>query len=403
MSIQSFIIPRYVYFGWGSLEVIKHFSYFNFKKAVIVTDKVCTNLGFTDKVAGYLKDAGIAVAVFDDCEMDPSRENVLAGAAFMEQEKPDVIVGLGGGSAIDAGKGMWVKYEYPNSTWEELFVPGSGIPGSGGVPPLRKKAKYVAIATTSGTASEMSLASVVTNRNVHPNKKDFTLSYEVTPDIAICDPELPSSMPANVTANTGYDVLVHACEAYVSKGRSDLTNAMAIGTTKQAFEWLPRAYANGSDPLAREKMHNASLMAGFTFTQTALGLCHSCAHSIGAEWHIPHGLANALMSIPVIQYNTPVVGERYGDLARACGKETSNALDGARAYIEAMRELKYAINLPTSIKEIGVNEEEFFQKIQGVAENAMNDGSTPTNPRVPCKEDVVKILTAAYYGTDLKL
>lgn len=399
MSYQSFIIPRHIYFGWGSVEVLRHYNY---KKAVIVTDKVCSKLGFVDKVASYLKEAGTAVAVFDDVEMDPSRENVLAGAAFMTKEQPDVIVGLGGGSAIDAAKGMWVWYEYPNSKWEELFVPGSGIPGSGGVPPMRKKAHYIAVATTSGTASEMSLAAVVTNRSVHPNKKDFTLSYEVTPDVAICDPEFPSHMPANVTANTGYDVLVHACEAYVSKGRSDLTDGMAIATTKQAYAWLPKAYAAGDDPVAREKMHNASLMAGFTFTQTALGLCHSCAHSIGAEWHIPHGLANALMSVPVVQYNAPIVSARYGDLARACGKEPKTDLEGALKYIEAMKELKYAVNLPVSIQAAGVDEKEFFSKIDGVAINAMNDGSTPTNPRVPTKEDVIKILTAAYYGVDLK-
>lgn len=403
MNFNSFIVPRYIYFGWGSLEVLKYFDYFGFTKAAIIVDKACNERGQADLVASYLKEAGMEVVINDDVEADPSRQNILRGAAWLEKEKPDFIIGLGGGSAIDAGKGMWCKYEYPEKTWEELFVPGNGIPGSGGVPPLRKKARYCGIATTSGTACEMSLASVITNRDIHPNKKDFTLSYEITPDFAIADPQLCMSMPANVTANTGYDVLVHACEAYVSLGRSDLTNGMAIATTKQAYEWLPRAVANGDDKIAREKMHNASLMAGFTFTQTALGLCHSNAHAIGAEWHIPHGLANALCSIPAIQYNAPSVPERYADLARACGKDPKTALEGPILYIEAMKELKKAIGLPMSIKELGIDEKEFFDKIDGVAQNAMNDGSTPTNPRPATLEACKAILTAAYYGTDLKL
>lgn len=387
-----FRIPRDIVFGWGSLAYLKSLDG---KKAFIVTDKIMQSLGFVDKVKGYLADAGIASAVFDEVEPDPSRQTIKKGAKLMLDFKPDLIIGLGGGSCIDAGKGMWIFYEYPDAKWEDIFVPFTGVPK------LRNKARYIAIPSTSGTATEVTLAAVVTNRDVVPNVKDFTLSYEVTPDIAICDPELPSTMPPVVTANTGFDVIVHATEAYVSVNATDLTDPIAIRAFAQAYEWLPKAFANGSNKVAREKMHNASLMAGFTFTNTALGLCHSTAHQIGAEYHIPHGRANAIMLPYVVQYNASAAGARYGDLARAIGYESKTPLEGAQKFVQALRDMQKILGIEGNLKEAGVNEDDFMKKVDGLTKNAMADGSTPANPRVPTLDDIKNIFISAYHGKDM--
>jgi len=390
--MQWFRIPRDIVFGENSLEYLKEMEG---KKAVIVTDKIMVELGFVDKVKGYLAEAGIESTVFDEVEPDPSRQTVLKGAKLMLEFGPDLIVGLGGGSSIDAGKGMWIMYEYPGSKWEDIFVPFTGVPK------LRKKARYIAIPSTSGTATEVTLAAVVTNRDVEPNTKEFTLSYEVTPDIAICDPELPSTMPPSITANTGFDVIVHAVEAYVSLGASDITDTIALGAASMAYKWLPIAYANGANKVARDKMHTASLMAGFTFTNTALGLVHSTAHQIGAEFGIPHGRANAIMFPYVIQYNTPAAAERYADMARAFGFDSNDPFEGTGKFIEAIRNLQKILGIPSSLKDAGVNEADFLKALDGLTKNAMNDGSTPTNPRVPTLEDIKNIFLCAYYGKDM--
>ncbi len=393
MAYQGFRIPRDIFFGWGSLEYLKELEG---KKAVIVTDKVCVGLGFPEKVQAYLKEAGIDSVVFSEVETDPSRQTVKKGAEFMLKHEPDWIIGLGGGSCIDAGKGMWIFYEYPDANWDDLWVPFTGVPK------LRNKAKYIAIPSTSGTATEVTLAAVITNRDVVPNVKDFTLSYEVTPDIAICDPELPSTMPPRITANTGFDVLVHATEAYVSRNASDLTDPIALRVCQMVFEWLPKAYANGDDRLAREKMHNASLMAGFTFTNTALGIVHSTAHQIGAEYGIPHGLANAIMMPYVVQFNMAAAADRYSDIVKAVGDyDGQTSIEGALKFVEYIRDLQKVLSMPTTIKQMGVDEADFKSKLEMLAKNAIADGSTPPNPRTPSVDDIKNIYMCAYNGIDV--
>ncbi|HHW45154.1 MAG TPA: iron-containing alcohol dehydrogenase [Desulfotomaculum sp.] len=387
-----FRIPRDIVFGWGCLEYLKQLDG---KKAVIVTDKVMQQLGFVEKVKSYLAEAGIKSTVFDEVEPDPSRQTVKKGAKLMLEYQPDLIVGLGGGSAIDAGKAMWIFYEHPDVTWEQIFVPFTGVPK------LRNKARYVAIPSTSGTATEVTLAAVITNRDVHPNVKDFTLSYEVTPDIAICDPELPSTMPPIVTANTGFDVIVHAVEAYVSVNATDVTDPIAVSAATMAYKWLPLAFANGSNKEAREKMHTSSLMAGFTFTNTALGLVHSTAHQIGAEYRIPHGRANAVMLPYVVQYNTPAAAARYADVARAFGYDSTDPYEGTAKFIKAIRDLQKLLGIPACLKDAGIDEQDFLNKVDMLAQNAMKDGSTPANPRVPTVEEIKKIFLCAYYGNDV--
>lgn len=387
-----FRIPKDIVFGWGCLAYLKELEG---TKAVIVTDKIMQSLGFVEKVKAYLKEAGIESAVFDEVEPDPSRQTVMKGVEVMRQFQPDLIIGLGGGSSMDAGKAMWIFYEYPDVAWEEIFVPFTGVPK------LRKKARYVAIPSTSGTATEVTLAAVVTNRDVTPNVKDFTLSYEVTPDIAICDPELPSTMPPVITANTGFDVIVHAVEAYVSVNATDVTDPIAVASATMAYKWLPKAFANGTNKEAREKMHTASMMAGFTFTNTALGLVHSCAHQIGAEYGVPHGRANAMMMPFVVQYNAPAAASRYADMARAFGFDSKDPLEGTVKFVEALRGLQKILGIPACLKDAGIDEADFLSKVDQLAENAMKDGSTPANPRIPTLEEIKNILRCAYYGKDM--
>ncbi|BAF58669.1 MAG: iron-containing alcohol dehydrogenase [Pelotomaculum sp.] len=387
-----FRVPRDIVFGWGSLEYLKELEG---KRAFIVTDKTMQELGFVDKVKSYLAEAGIESAVFNEVEPDPSRQTVKKGARLMEQFQPDLIVGLGGGSSLDAGKGMWIFYEYPDAKWEDIFVPFTGVPK------LRNKARYVAIPSTSGTATEVTLAAVITNRDVVPNVKDFTLSYEVTPDIAICDPELPSTMPPAVTANTGFDVIVHAVEAYVSVNATDVTDPIALRSAAMAYKWLPLAFANGGNKEAREKMHTASLMAGFTFTNTALGLVHSTAHQIGAEYGVPHGRANAIMLPYVVQYNAPAAAARYADMAQAFGYASTDPFEGTVKFIDAVRKLQKILGIPACLKDAGIKEEDFLKKVDMLTKNAMNDGSTPANPRVPTLAEIKNIFLCAYYGNDV--
>jgi len=387
-----FMIPKNIQFGWGCLEYVKQLDG---KRAFIVSDQTMKQLGFIDKVKGYLTEAGIESTSFDDVEPDPSRQTVKKGVKLMLDFKPDIIIGLGGGSCIDAGKAMRVLYEYPDLTWDEMFVPITGVPKLG------KKAIYVAIPSTSGTATEVTLAAVVTNRDVIPNVKDFTLSYEVTPDIAICDPELPSKMPPTVTANTGFDVLVHVSESYVSVNATDITDPLCLKVAGMVQKWLPIAFANGENMEAREKMHTASLMAGFTFTNTALGICHSCAHQIGAEFGIPHGRSNAIILPYVVQYNTPGAAERYADLARAMGYDSVEPFEGAKQFVKALQNLQKVLGIPSTLKDAGVDEKHLMKVLDGLAKNAMADGSTPPNPRVPSLDDLKNIFVCAYHGRDV--
>jgi alcohol dehydrogenase class IV len=382
--MKSFRVPKDIVFGWGSLAYLKEVKG---EKAFIVTDKVIENLGFVAKVKGLLEEAGLQTMVFSETEPDPSRDTVEKGTALMQEFKPDWIVGLGGGSSIDAAKGMWVLYEYPDLTWDQVF----GI-----VPPLRKKARFIAIATTSGTGSEVTCASVITNRSVEPHVKNVIASPEISADIAITDPELASQMPPKVTAATGMDVLTHAIESYTSIAATEIDKAIAIRAIQMVFRSLPKAYADGRNQQAREDMHTASLMAGMAFTNSFLGIVHSLAHQLGSQYGVPHGAANSLMLPYVIKFNAIAVGDLYAEIADALNIKYEDKRDAVNKLVEAIFQLQKDVGQPQVIKDAGVDEKTFFDRLDATAQNALNDICTYCNPRVPSVEDMKQLYIEAY-------
>jgi alcohol dehydrogenase class IV len=378
--MASFIIPREIYFGPGCLETL---SKIKARKAVIVTGgnsmKKC---GVIDKTIRYLQKANISTAVFDGVEPDPSLETVAEGVKVFNAEQPDLILGLGGCSAIDAAKAMWVFYEYPETAFEEIIPPFQ-------IKPLRKKARFVAIPSTSGTGTEVTCVSVITDRK--KGVKYPLVSYELCPDIAIVDGELCVSMPAHVTAHTGMDALAHDCEAFVSTLASNYSDALALESVKLIFEYLPSVYRAPQDMNARQSMHNASCLAGMSFTNAFLGIVHSMAHQLGGMFGIPHGCANALLLPNVIRFNSRVT-DKYAVLARLIGVKTVDA------FVDAVEKLRSSVGIARSIKEWGVGEDLWRDKLEIMSQNAMTDPCTGSNPRKPEQEDIRKIYECCYQG-----
>ncbi len=385
--MKSFIVPRDIIFGWGSLSFL---SRLKGKRAFIVTDPVIAEVGLLDKVQSHLQQGGLEVQAFTGVEPDPSRELIEKGAGLMRAFEPDWIIALGGGSAIDAAKVMWVFYEHPGITWEKIIKK---------VPALRNKAKLIAVSTTSGTGSEVTSVAVITNRSVQPHVKDMIISREIGPDIAIADPELASTMPPGVTAATGMDVLSHAVEGFVSTIASEIDRALALKVVQMVFHSLPKAYANGRNKQAREEMHTASLMAGMVFTNTSLGVTHALAHQLGSEFGVPHGMGNSLLLPYVVQYNSIAVAELYAELAGALNLQFNDNREAADKLANAMFQLQKDIGLPRTIKEYGIDEASFNNALDHLAQNAMRDITIRTNPRLPTLQDLKNLLITAYTGS----
>lgn len=383
MDLKWFRVPKDIVFGKGTLEYL---STLKGKKAILVTGgRSMKRFGFLDQAKAYLEKAGMEVTIFDGVEPNPSVETVEKGAKAMQDFEPDWIVAIGGGSALDAAKIMWAFYEYPELKFEDIIEPGS-------MPTLRKKAKFVAIPSTSGTASEITAFSVITDTKAHI--KYPIVSYEITPDVAILDPELPAKMPPHITANTGMDVLAHAIEAWVSTTASNYTDALALRAIQLVFEHLPIAVANGEDLDAREAMHDASTLAGMAFTNASLGLVHSLAHKIGGEFGVTHGLANAILMPYIIQYNRKAT-DKVAELEKILG------IDDLAA---AVKELNKKVNVPLRFKdvtEVEMDEKKFEEVLERMSKNAFDDPCTLTNPRQSSAEDVAKIYKAAFYGEDI--
>jgi len=393
VNMRWFKVPPKVYF---EPHALRYLSKVQGRRAVIVTDDVMVKLGFVERCEKQLAKAGIEVQVFDQVEPDPSVETVRKGYELMERFEPDLIIALGGGSPIDAAKGMWLFYEAPETRFEDLHLKFQDIRKRAfRFPHLGKRATFIAIPTTSGTGSEVTAFAVITDKD--KGIKYPLADYELTPDIAIIDPELVMTVPPSVTADTGMDVLVHAIEAYVSVMASDYTDALALRAIEQVFEYLPRAYRDGSDALAREKMHNASCMAGMAFTNAFLGINHSMAHVLGGKFHIPHGRANAILLPHVIRYNaskpTKLVPypkynkyrapERYADIARRLGLAASTPQEGVESLIQAVIDLRRELDIPPTIQAAGVSEAEFRAVVKEMADKAFADQCTVTNPRLP--------------------
>lgn len=391
--MNRFTLPRDIYWGRGSLEFLKTLEG---KKAILVLGGgSMKKFGFVDKVLGYLKEAGIETELFENVEPDPSVETVMAGAEAMRKFEPDWIISMGGGSPIDAAKAMWVFYEYPDTSFEEIIQPFS-------FPKLRKKAKFLAIPSTSGTATEVTAFSVITDNQ--KGTKYPLADFNITPDIAVVDPELAETMPPKLTSYTGMDALTHAIEAYVSTLNGPFTDPLAIQAIQMIIKYLPDSF-NG-DKNAREQMHYAQCLAGMAFSNALLGITHSMAHKTGPVYstgHIPHGCANAIYLPYVIKYNAKeeVAEERYAQIAKAIKLEGADNKALVDALCKKIQEFNDKMNIPKTLKEFGIIEEEFLDKLDKVSELAVQDACTGSNPRKIDPSQMAQLLKATYYGTEV--
>ncbi len=412
-NMQWFKIPEKIYFQPGSVQYLSKMP--GISRALIVTDEMMVKLGYVEKVLYHLRKREgrnyVHSEIFDRVLPDPTVDTVIEGAKVAEDFKPDVIIALGGGSAIDAAKAIWLFYEHPETDFNDLRMKFMDIRKRVfKFPPLGTKAKLVAIPTTSGTGSEVTSFAVITD----PEKETkYPLAdYELTPDVAIIDPEFVQTVPPHVTADTGMDVLTHAIEAYVSVMASDYTDALAMKAIQLVFEYLPKVYMNGNDAKAREKMHNASCIAGMAFTNAFLGINHSLAHKLGGEFHIPHGRANAVLLPHVIRYNSErptkfnafpkyehyIADEKYAEIARFLGLPCSSTEEGINSLISAISDLMKQLHMPLSIRECGVPEDKFMQALDELADKAFEDQCTTANPRMPLVSELKDIYLKAYYG-----
>ena len=386
--MSRFTLPRDIYYGPNALENLKNLK--GTRAVLVLGGGSMKRFGFVDKAVGYLKEAGIETKLVENVEPDPSVETVMNGAAVMREFEPDWIISMGGGSPIDAAKAMWAFYEYPETTFEDLITPFS-------FPELRQKAKFCAIPSTSGTATEVTAFSVITD--YQKGIKYPLADFNITPDVAIIDPALAETMPPKLVAHTGMDALTHAIEAYVSTLHTVFTDPLAL----KAIDIVLKSF-NG-DMTCREEMHYGQCLAGMAFSNALLGIVHSMAHKTGAAFstgHIPHGLANAMYLPYVIAYNAKAEGvaERYADIAKTMGitGTVSECVEGLRAKIRSMND---AMGIPNTLKDFGIVEDEFKEKLAAIAENAVGDACTGSNPRPIDPETMAKLFTCVYYGEEV--
>ena len=403
--MSRFTLPRDVYHGKGALEALKTFEG---KRAIVCTGGGSMKRGgFLQKVEDYLKEAGMEVELFEGIEPDPSVETVMRGAEAMQKFQPDWIVAIGGGSPIDAAKAMWIKYEYPETTFEDMCKVF-------GLPKLRTKAKFCAISSTSGTATEVTAFSIITD--YQKGIKFPIADFEITPDVAIVDPELAHTMPKKLVAHTGMDAMTHAVEAYVSTANCDYTDPLAIHAIEMIQKTLVKSY--NEDMEARDAMHNAQCLAGMAFSNALLGIVHSMAHKTGAAFadlgaHIIHGAANAMYLPKVVAFNAkdPTAKKRYGviaDYMHLGGKDDDEKVE---LLIDYLRKMNDALNIPHSINHYGadglpaeqgfVPENVFLERLHDIAANAILDACTGSNPRQPSQEEMEKLLKCCYYDTEV--
>ena len=386
--MARFTLPRDIYHGKDSLEVLKSLE--GKKAFIVIGGGSMKRFGFLDKVLSYLKEANMETKVFEGVEPDPSVETVMKGAKEMEEFNPDWIVSIGGGSPIDAAKAMWIFYEYPDFTFEKAIIPF-------GLPKLRRKAKFVAIPSTSGTATEVTAFSVITD---YKAKIKYPLAdFEITPDIAIVDPSLAETMPEKLVAHTGMDALTHAIEAYTASLRSNFTDPLALKAIEMVNMHLVNSYKG--DMEARGEMHEAQCLAGMAFSNALLGIVHSMAHKVGAVFHIPHGCANAIFLPYVIKYNRKACEDRYANIARHIGLKGESERELTDALIDLINKFNKELNIPSSMKEYGIEENDFKANLKFIAHNAVLDPCTGSNPRDIDDETMEKLYTCAYYGSDV--
>lgn len=410
-NMQWFKVPPRVYFERNSVQYLQKMP--DISKAFIVTDPMMVELGYVDRVLYHLRKRSdyVHCEIFSDVEPDPSKETVLKGAETMRAYEPDVIIAIGGGSPMDAAKGMWMFYEHPDTDFNGIKQKFLDIRKRVyKYPKMGEKAQFVAIPTTSGTGSEVTSFSVITdNEN---NVKYPLADYELTPDVAIVDPEFVMTVPKVVTADTGMDVLTHAIEAYVSNMANDYTDGLAIKAIQLVFEYLPIAYANGKDETAREKMHNASTIAGMAFANAFLGINHSLAHKLGAQFHIAHGRANAILMPHVIRYNAKkptkfvsfpkyehfIADRRYAEIAKALGLPADTIEEGVENLVQAIYSLAESLDIPMGIEAQGVSKKEFEAVVEDLAERAFEDQCTTANPKLPLVKELEDVYRKTFKG-----
>lgn len=407
-----FRVPEKVYFKYGSLGVaLQELKDMGKKRAFIVTDKVLFNLGYADKITNILENNNIEFKVFMDVEPDPTLHTARRGAEEMKSFEPDVIIALGGGSAMDASKIMWTLYEHPEVAFEDLAMRFMDIRKRVyKFPTLGVKADLVCVTTSAGTGSEVTPFAVITDEKT--GVKYPLADYELTPDMAIVDAELMMNMPKGLTAASGIDALTHGIEAYVSVLASEFTNGLALESIRLIFKYLPQAYGEGTTNIkAREKMAHASCMAGMAFANAFLGVCHSMAHKLGSMHHLPHGVANAILIDEVIRFNAvdnprkqaafpqykyPNAKWRYGRIADYLGLGGNTDDEKVELLIKAIDELKKKVNIPMTISEFGVSEEKFYTTLEEMSEQAFDDQCTGANPRYPLISEIKQMYVNSY-------
>lgn len=402
---MRFTLPRDIYHGENALEALKTFK--GKKAFVCVGGGSMKRFGFLDRVVQYLQETGMEVKLFEGIESDPSVDTVMKGAKEMQDFGPDWIVAIGGGSPIDAAKAMWIKYEYPECSFEDMCKVF-------GIPTLRNKAKFCAISSTSGTATEVTAFSIITDYK--KGIKYPIADFEITPDVAIVDPALAQTMPKKLVAHTGMDALTHAIEAYVSTANCDYTDPLALHGIEMIRDNLVDSY--NEDKKARSEMHNAQCLAGMAFSNALLGIVHSMAHKTGAVFgdlgaHIIHGAANAMYLPKVIAFNAKdeTAKKRYAKIADVIGLSGSNDEEKVKALITYVRSLNDKLNIPHCIKNYGadsypteqgfVPENIFLERLHDIAVNAIADACTGSNPRQPSVEEMEKLLKCCYYDTEV--
>ncbi|PFF88521.1 butanol dehydrogenase [Bacillus cereus] len=383
--MNRFTIPRDIYYGEGSLEVLKTIQ--GKRATIVIGGQSIKKSGYLNKIESYLREAGFATQLIEGVEPDPSVTTVQNGANMMADFQPDWIIAVGGGSPIDAAKVMWTFYEHPELSFEEIKAPTP-------VPTLRNKARFVAISTTSGTGTDVSPFSIITDRE--KGVKYPVFGFDITPDIAIVDPDLTYSMPPQIVAYTGMDVLTHGIEAYVSTLHTPFTDPLAMQSIKMAVENIEKSFAG--DKKARGEMHYAQCIAGMAFSNAFLGIVHSLAHKSGAIFNIPHGCANAIYLPYVIDFNKKVDGSRYADIARMLGLTGSTEDELIDSLTDLIRRLNKALGLPLTLKEFGVTESELEKYVDQMAAEAIHDPCTPSNPREVSVEQMKQLYIAAFKG-----
>lgn len=388
--MQRFTIPRDIYFGDNAIDHLK--SVKGTKAMLVIGSQRLIKDGTVPKIQELLKQANIETSIFSGVENDPSVKTVMSGVLAMNNFNPDIIIGIGGGSPIDAAKAMWIFYEYPQFTFEEAAKPFN-------LPELRQKAKFIAISTTSGTGTEVTSFSVITDNET--GVKYPIADYNITPDIAIVDTNLVQSMTKTLVANTGMDALTHAFEAYVSKAKNPITDAVAMKSIEMTVETLLKSFEG--EEQARKDMHISQCLAGMAFSNAILGIVHSMSHKTGKIFNIPHGCANAIYLSSVIQFNakTASAAVAYADISKRLGLKGETTDELVQSLIQLVIEFRVSMNMPTTLKEFGVLEEDFKSNLEEISRTAVSDACTGTNPREISVEEMKKLFKATYYGTEV--